>query len=45
MLRDVQVNMSDNDWYLEWQQIVNQAKPNMSGHHHILEESHIFVPI
>ena len=43
MLRDIEVNMSDNDWYLEWQQIVNQAKPNMSGHHHILEESHIFV--
>ena len=43
MLRDVQVNMSDNDWYLEWQQIVNQAKPNMSGHHQSLEESHIFV--
>ena len=43
MLRDVQVNMSDNDWYLEWQQIVNQAKPNMSGHHQSLEECHIFV--
>ena len=42
MLRDVQVNMSDNDWLLEWQQIVNQAKPNMSGHHQSLEESHIF---
>ena len=43
MLRDFEVNMSDNDWYLEWQQIVNQAKPNMSGHHQSLEESHIFV--
>ena len=43
MLRDVHVNMSDNDWYLEWQQIVNQAKPNMSGQHQSLEESHIFV--
>ena len=43
MLRNVHVNMSDNDWYLEWQQIVNQAKPNMSGHHQSLEESHIFV--
>ena len=43
MLRDVQVNMSDNDWFLEWQQIVNQARPNSSGHHQSLEESHIFV--
>ena len=43
MLRDFEVNMSDNDWYLEWQQIVNQAKPSMSGHHQSLEESHIFV--
>ena len=43
MLRDVQVNMSDNDWFSEWQQIVNQARPNSSGHHQSLEESHIFV--
>ena len=43
MLRDVQVNMSDNDWCLEWQQIVNQARPNMGGHHQSLEECHIFV--
>ena len=43
MLRNVHVNMSDNDWYLEWQQIVNQAKPNMSGQHQSLEKSHIFV--
>ena len=43
MLRDVQVNMSDNNWFLEWQQIVNQAMPNSSGYHQSLEESHIFV--
>ena len=43
MLRDVQVNVSDNDWFLEWQQIVNQARPNSNGHQQSLEESHIFV--
>ena len=43
MLRDVQAYMSDNDWFSEWQQIVNQARPNSSGHHQSLEESHIFV--
>ena len=43
MLRDVQVNVSDNDWFLEWQQIVNQARPNGNGHQQSLEESHIFV--
>ena len=43
MLSDFEANMSDNDWYLEWQQIVNQAKPNMSGHHQSLEESYIFI--
>ena len=43
MLSDFEANMSDNDWYLEWQQTVNQAKPNMSGHHQSLKESHIFI--
>ena len=43
MLRDVQVNMSDNDWFSEWQQMVNQARPDSSGYHQSLEESHIFV--
>ena len=43
MLRDLHVNMSDNDWLLEWQQIVNQARLNSSGYHQSLEESHIFV--
>ena len=43
ILRDFEINMSDNDWYLEWRQIVNQAKPNMNGHHQSLEGSHIFL--
>ena len=43
MLRDVHVNVSDNDWIAEWQLIVNQARPNSSGFHQSLEESHIFV--
>ena len=43
MLIDVQAHMSDNDWFSEWQQIVNQAKPDSSGHYQSLEESHIFV--
>ena len=43
MLREVQVNLSDNDWLSEWQLIVNQARPNSSGHQQSLEESHIFV--
>ena len=43
MLRDVQVHMSENDWILEWWQIVDQARPKSSGHHKSLEESHIFV--
>ena len=43
MLSDVQVNMSDNDWFLEWQYIINHARPNSSGHHQSLEESHIFL--
>ena len=42
MLRDVQVKMSNKDWILEWQQIVNQARPS-SGHHQSLEEFYIFV--
>ena len=42
MLRDLHVTMSDNDWNLEWGQIVSRAQPN-SGHHQSLEESHIFV--
>ena len=43
MLRDVQVKMSDKDWILEWQQIVDQARSKSSGHHQSLEEFHIFV--
>ena len=43
MLRDVHVTMSDNDWFMEWRQIVDQVTPNSSGYHQSLEESHIFV--